>query len=226
MKRTATQVKLSDHSKREVYAMRWIPRITIVAVIVCCGVARAGPVLLASYDEVFRGGTAPQSIARVQFSLQLSLDVPVAIDELSGLGAGIWWEAGDQGTVDFTRDTSVAFADFAAAATDGIDGRFASLTGFFQGNDHGVIGPESSLFNRSPDLVGYELEIVRLIVHELRFEPLVIDTSEGFSVESHITYQVYGSPIPEPSTVMLLAGGVLVLARARRIAPHSLFRRN
>jgi hypothetical protein len=212
---------------REVETMRTFPTTSAVALMLAGGVpVNAGPVLLASYDEVFAGGTAPQSIAEVQFVLQLSPDVPLAIEELSGLGAGIWWEEGDQGAIDFTRDTSAAFPDFAAAATDGIDSRFASLTGFFEGNDHGVIAPESTLFGRSPDLVGYELELVRLIVREVRFEPLIIDAFEGFSVESDISYQFYGSPIPEPSAVILLAGGVLVLARGRRVAPYSQSRRS
>lgn len=190
--------------------------LSVVAFFLGTGTVSASPALLGSYDEVSVGASAPQSASRVQFVLQLSPSVPLPLESAFGLGVGIWWEDGSHGSVDFTRNNSDAFLDFATSATDGLDSRFASITGFFNGNPHGVIGAESTLFGRSPDLAGYDLELVRLIVHDVRFEPIMIDEFEGFSVESAISYEFYGTPIPEPATLVLVACGFAVLSGQNR----------
>lgn len=178
--------------------------------------ASAGSVLLASSTQAQTGSVAPQVEPRVQFVLQLSDSVPLPLVPENGLGVGVWWEEGTQGFVDFTLQSDVAFGSFANDATDGEDARFAWITGFFEGNDHGLIGPESELLDHAPDLIGFQLDRVRLIVDEVHFEPFAIEAYQGYSVDAVVRYEFYGTSIPEPCTFLLLGIGLALLRRVSR----------
>lgn len=190
----------------------------------------AEPVLLASYDFTSEGGHAPESDPRVEFILQLPTTFPPS--DFFGLGVDmdIFWEDGDQGSFDFSAGTDEAFDDFALFATDGIEDNFTIFDLFPSGSGGGTPpSPESVLFGVSPDLVGNELQLVRLIVHEVSFEPWVPDPVqypeiEGFLYSADLTYEFYGTPIPEPTTLIVLACGLVIITSVVE-APSAVMRR-
>ena len=61
--------------------------------------------------------------------------------------------------------------------------------------------------------MGYELDFVRLIVRSVHFEPWL---SDGVTVNYGLTYEFYGSVVPEPETLGLLCAG-LSLGLIRRM---------
>lgn len=199
--------------------MRWVSRMTIVAVLVSCGIARAGSVLLASYETRTNGGGTPESDPRLEFILQLPADLPDTPQKHSfglGLGSDVFWRDGDQGSFVFTPSNDGAFAGFASHASDGIGDYFMLSTRFPSGGGNGNLGTETELFGMAPDLVGYNLDFVRLIVQDISLTPWVPDPIDhpdiqGFLFETRLTYEFYGSPIPEPATLTLgLAGALMV----------------
>ncbi len=165
-----------------------------------------------------KGGVAPEADGRVEFILQLPTASPPG--EVSGLGMdlGIFWEDGDQGSFDYSSGTDEGFDDFASFATDGIEQKFV-LWDFFPSGSGGGTPPvlESLLFGASPDLVGNDLDSVRLIVHEISFESWVPDPAhpeiEGFLYSADLTYEFYGTPVPEADSAVLLAVAAGLFAR-------------
>lgn len=202
--------------------MKRISQITIVALLVSCGLARAGMVLLATHDAQVGGGVAPQDEMRVQFVLEI-----FAQDSFPPgprLGTGIFWRDGDSGTVDFAPQTDPDFLSLAVLATNGVNDDYRIHTNWPDGAGGGGGGFESRLFGRSPhageppDLVGYELELIRLTVENVGFEPWPGDDGDGYFVLADLRYEFFGSVIPEPATLVLLVGGIayLVPSRLRR----------
>lgn len=201
--------------------MRRISRIAIVVLLVSCGIVRGGPVLLGSFD--FGVDTEMQPGNRIGFVLQL-LDVDNDLRFLGPglggigsdvrLGPAVFWDDGETGVLEFTRSTNPDFDAFASFVTDGIDD---SLIIFWRWEDDGGFGGngalESEMFGLDPDLIGNMLELVRLTVHEVSLEPLEPDL---FSVGTRVTYDFVGTPIPEPTTVTLLAGAVVIACWRRK----------
>lgn len=193
--------------------MRWISRITIVVFLVSCGVGHAGPVLLASFDQtsgVESSGTGPPPEHRAQFVLELT-PYPVVLG--ARIGLGVFWEDGDSGVVDFTPETDTGFVGLADLATNGIDDWVMDLIIFPGGGGGGGGAPESVRLGTSPDLIGYQLDLVRLIVHDVTiagFSPEDNPDLEGTRVLGHLTYEFYGTVIPEPTTVTLLTAAVAI----------------
>ena len=183
-----------------------------------CGGASAGPVLLASYEDHRAGFSAPGEIPEVQFVLQLGA-VPQPVNPATSLGVGIWWSEEDEGFVDFTPEGSPAFSAIATRATDGVIDQFASLTVFAGGSSYGSIDSESYLYGKASDLAGYRLDLIRLVVENVHFEPRVFDEFQNFLVSTSLKYEFYGVPIPEPHSIALLGVGIcaaLPLERPRR----------
>lgn len=201
--------------------MKRISCITLVAILVSCGFARAGPVLLASLDEISgisSSGTGPPPEPRVQFVLELSPH-PTVLGPRVGLG--VFWEDGDTGVVDFTPETDDGFVGFAGFATNGIDDWLTDLIIFQDGGGGGGGAPESVRLLMSPDLVGYQLDFLRLLVHDLtieEFSPEDRPDLHGIRVLANLTYEFYRTPIPEPGTLMFLisAGMVKSIGRHNR----------
>jgi hypothetical protein len=185
----------------------------------------AEPMLLASYDFSSYGGHAPESDPRVEFILQLPTTSPPTDFFGLGMDANIFWEDGDRGSVEFDSATDEAFDDFATFATDGIEDSFTIFDLFPLGSGGATPPrPESVLFGASPDLVGNELQRVRLIVHEITLEAWVPDPVqypeiEGFLYTADLTYEFYGTPIPAPGSGTL-AAGFLASFLLRRRARH------
>ncbi len=181
--------------------------------------ANAESVLLASYDFTSVGGHAPESDPRVEFILQLPTSSPPG--GTFGLGSALdnFWKDGDQGFFDFTSETDDAFDNFAAAATNGIAEKFSVIDLFSSGSGGATApAPESELFGTSPDLVRYEVELVRLIVQDINVDPWVPDPDshpeiKGFQHQTRLTYEFYGSVVPEPSSIVFIVVGTSLLHR-------------
>jgi hypothetical protein len=207
-------------------AMKVVTLLNVVGVLLASSeTLTAEPVLLASYDFSSYGGHAPESDPRVEFILQLPAGSPPATSYGLGADLDIFWESGDQGLFNFTSSTDEAFDNLALSATDGIEDNFTIFDLFPSGGGGATPPhPESVLFGVSPDLVGNEVQLVRLIVHEISFDPWVPDPVqypeiEGFTYTASLTYEFYGTPIPDPGTGTL-AAAFLALFLVRRPARH------
>ncbi len=202
--------------------MRRIEQMTIVALLVACGIARAGPVLLTSFD--FGVDTEIQAGNRIGFVLQL-LDVDNDLrflgPPLGGMGSdvrlgpAVFWDDGETGVLEFTPSTNPEFDAFASLISDGIDD---SLIVFWHWEDDGGFGGngalESQMFGLHPDLIGNMVELVRLTVHEVSLEPLGVDL---LSVRTRVTYDFLGSAVPEPTTLVLLVSAAVINSIGRHI---------
>ncbi|MBU0716609.1 MAG: hypothetical protein KJ749_00030 [Planctomycetes bacterium] len=196
--------------------MRRTLQIMLVVTLASCGMAHAGPVLLAYFDQtsgVASAGTAPPPEHRAQFVLELT-PYPAVLGPRVGLG--VFWEDGDSGVFDFTAETDNGFVGFADFATNGIDDWLMDLILFPGGGGGGGGAPESVRLGTSPDLSGYRLALVRLIVHDVTIESFSPEDQpdlEGTRVLGHLTYEFYGTVIPEPTTLCLLATGAALVMR-------------
>lgn len=127
------------------------------------------------------------------------------------LGRGVFWEQGDTGSVEFGAATDPGFEVFADLATNGMDDVFGDGVFWPTG---GVISRslESEVFQGSPDLVGFELDFVRLSVRQVDFTPFESPTGvPGVTVDYDLTYDFFGHPIPEPSSIILVGPGAVGL---------------
>lgn len=201
--------------------MRRISRITLLAGLVSCGAAWAGPVLLGSFDfdaqvELPVGTRVGFALALLDLDTSLILPDPplggLRIDR--GVQPTMFWGNGESGVLEFTSATDPGFDDLASFVTDGIDD---SLVVFWNWRDGGAYEGyglrESQRFGLESDLVGNDIDLIRLTVHEVSLDPLGGDL---VSVQTHVTYDFYGSPIPEPATLVLLMAGFPVLMRRVR----------
>ena len=100
------------------------------------------------------------------------------------------------------------FVSFSTLFTDGVSERI--MFGVqYQGGGVGTFRSESDLFSgTAPDAVGYEIERYDLILNGLTF----ISSGSFTDCTIDYTFQAYGSPIPEPTTSVLLTLGALPLA--------------
>ncbi len=179
---------------------------------VACGAGRAtaGPVLF-TIDKTEGTGVSPLSpIAPVEILLEH--DPGVVPLELTQIGLGILWDDGDSGTVDFTSETDPNFDTFVAGLTNGVDDFISVLVEWPDQGGGGGGATESSWGFGSPDLFGYEIDLILLTVHDVQIDPWMQD---GFYAEVDLTYEFYGSLIPEPTTLTLLAVGVVGILRRR-----------
>ncbi len=172
------------------------------------------PELLFEFSQMGNGGGAPETDFRVQVVLRHSPDHSPS--DAVYFGLGVFWADGESGIVDFTSDTDPNFEEFATRLTDGVDELVAPLALDVDNVGTGSVALESEWGFGSPDLVGNSLDFIRLIVDDVRVEPWEPEPGvEGFLADVDFTFQFWGTPIPEPSTLMLLMVGC-VIARPKR----------
>ncbi len=147
----------------------------------------------------------------------------------NGLGDDIFWGNGAAGFVDFTAKNEDDFANFANLATNGVNNFYLFFAQWAGGGGAGGGAPESNWFcpsypcdDRPPDFEGFRLDSVRLLVHNLDFERFEPEPGVFVDLVYDLTYEFYGTPIPNPGTLVLITVGagtiVLYSGMFRRVA--------
>lgn len=182
----------------------------------------AGPILLASYSR--QGGVSEVSI-HTQIGFLLTIfdfesgkpaylgAKPETISQSNVLPIR-FWDSGESGILEFNESNDVGFARFRELATDGIDsdGHIQTTwTGYSGGAD---AFQESILFNTATDLIGADIDLVRLHVKEVTYG---MHPFFGPGWDWDYTFEFFGTPaIPEPATICLLVAGVILLTQSRK----------
>ncbi len=170
--------------------------------------------LLSSFSLHAGAGPAPCQSTRTQFFLEHDSQ---GFTHIVTLGQGLrFWGDGEAGFIDFTPSNSPAFSEFAALVSDGQDDFIVSL-GYAEGCGGGGPGfMESEMLGGAPDLAGWQLESVRLIVHDITVEAYdpPCDCGPGTRFDANITWEFWGTPVPEPGMLGLL--GVVGVGMSRR----------
>lgn len=183
------------------------------------GRSSADPVLLADFEAQGGGALAPQRDPRVQFILEIH-----AHDSFPPgprLGDGYFWVDGESGVLEFTFESDTAFQELTSLATDGFDDHFSVYTLYADGMGGGGGGFESRLFSQRryetdfPDLMGFEIALIRLTVDNVAITPWSVGEVDGFQVAADLRYEFYGNPIPEPATCFFVAIGLLIVISKR-----------
>lgn len=172
--------------------------------------------LLETLDLAPAGAHSPmQAPNGIQFVIQFrSLIDPGFIEYF---GRDVTWPDNDSGNFDFTSVNSNEFLQLSFIVTNGVDDDLGFLIRTPDGNlGGGHSGTESSFGLGTPDLVGNQIDFIRLVVHDLSIQPFMSPfAGEGIQWDAHITWEFWGTPIPEPATVCLLALGALILRKRR-----------
>jgi len=203
--------------------------IWLVAVVVAESTVavRAEPLLLASFRDVGSPSVAPQDEQQVTFALALFADINAP--PVPSLGSGTFWEEGETGVMEYTEENNASFGEFSNLATNGRNDHYIAFVRWPDGTGVGAGGPESRLFDQyphlgePPDLVGFRLDLVRLIVETVNFEPWnPAPGKEGYTAYYETTYEFYGSPIPDPSYgIALVQFAAIFLGRRVRSVRRS-----
>ena len=180
--------------------------------------ASAGPVLLASVD--LRGGqsaNSPPLEQRVAFILTLFPEFTPDTQH-DGLGDDVFWGDGAVGFVDFTAKNEDDFASFADLATNGVNNFYLFFAQWAGGGGAGGGAPESNWLcpsspcdDQPPDLLGNRLDFVRLVVHSVEFDQVEVAPGEvEYRTFEDLTYEFYGTPVPEPEMLSIVGVGTIV----------------
>jgi len=184
-----------------------------------------GSVVLATFDEHNFGGAYPCNQLRAQFFLEHDSQ---EFTHIVTLGKNMrFWQNGETGQFDFTPGNSEpTFGEFSQLVTDGQDDYIVSL-GYTCGGGGGLGYLESTMLGGNPDLAGSQLDFARLIVHDLVVERFLSPYGGiGVEFDAHITYEFWGSPVPEPSAFAVLLVIAQWVGRAPRCRRPSLRARN
>jgi len=178
--------------------------------------------LLATYDSFLAGGTVHvfESVtARTYLSDEFN-----ATDGKGTLFEDIVVYDGETRIDVVTDSLDADFADYQAALTDGDD--WWLYDGFFYtGGSRVAFQLESVRLDFSDpahdgvDLEGYLIDnVTRTISVELE-TPGSDPNGDGQWTDFEVTtlFEIYGQPIPEPTTTALVVGGLLILHRRRRL---------
>lgn len=183
--------------------------LALVTVSFLAPAAHAGSVLLATINQRGGlGGEPPLTVHEIEFRLSASSS-PAPFSP--AIGQGTFWTSDDVGnSVDFDMSNSEPFADFSRFLTNGIDDHLNFLALVPGSGGAGGGGLESSwLINPvgqegAPDLLGSQLDFVRLTINELSFERFEQDPGIFIDVVYEVSYELYGVPVPDPSSLVLL----------------------
>lgn len=199
--------------------------IAMVALLSSATYGYAGPVLIAS-SQITQGGTRPL-VSETQVEFILSALSSGGINQAS-LGEGIFWNPSNHGVVEFTPNTNAGFTFVEEILTNGIEDQVFANTRWTDQGAGGVVYSESLFFggqpggNAVPDLAGYDLVSIRLIVNDFRADEVFV--SPGVSVlefTADLQYEFLGVPVPDAPT-----GGLLPFGAALAIAARGWLRRS
>ena len=124
------------------------------------------------------------------------------------VGGNLSLTKGQTGIFDFTSANSPAFNSVASMLTDGVD---QTLTdGGFGFNPDRIVtgGAFGSGSDNARGLAGAQIDFFRLIVTDVNWGPVA---GGGFNISGVATWQIYGTPVPEPSTNCLCGLGLFFL---------------
>ena len=122
------------------------------------------------------------------------------------------------------------FSSLSAYFTDGINQDITFMSTMPSGNPGGgVYGPQSNFFTTlpGPDAIGYGIDYYELVVHTLSISSPADDPNNDGNWTSssyNFTINIYGTAVPEPSTLALLALPLCMILRSRRLRIGSLCR--
>lgn len=153
--------------------------------------------------------------AGFSWAVHVVTGVKFYLDDGAALGAdeSPYWHEGESGVFDFQPNVT-NWTTFTSCATNGVDDEirmWVYLERPTGGHSWGYRGrPESQFFNRPTDLIGCNIETVRLIVNDVH----MWTEEDRFYVSADATWEFWGT-VPEPCTIVLLGSAVL-LGRRRR----------
>ncbi len=133
------------------------------------------------------------------------------------LGDGVWHTSA--GMTNFTAGSDPDYPQATTLLTDGVND-FITLWDYFPDGSGGAGGaPESTWFHRNPDLVGYNVTFIRLVIHDLTFVPEAGYTAvfENYTWEFW-GYREFGSFLPPTD-----ANGTIAIDRRSTLVNVSLF---
>jgi hypothetical protein len=156
---------------------------------------------------------APQGL---QFGLEFGR--PGDPPEIVRLGTGVYWPSGSAGLYDFLASGSTEAAVFADRLTNGTDDELLLMTydDFYGGGGDAM--HESAWGFGNPDLAGNQIDLIRLVVHDLSIQPYSNPPyGDGLQWNGHITWEFWGTPVPEPATALPVVLAVLLRYRRRAV---------
>jgi hypothetical protein len=166
------------------------------------------------------GGASPM-IAPQGIQFVIDFQSPVVPGHFEKFGRQAYWQDGAFGSYDFTSSNSPEFSDLVQILTNGIDNEISVLTynDFYGGS--GFIGNESAWGFGNPDLAGNQIDFIRLVVHDLTIQPYNPGPPFGGGLQwnGHITWEFWGTPLPEPASAFLLLCGSALFRRTPRPRP-------
>jgi hypothetical protein len=195
--------------------MAWRTAFWLVLFAAIAGEASANqPLYSLNYEP--DGAHAP---AHAPQGLQFLIDFesPVNPGHPEDLGQQAYWQDQSSGSYDFNSGNSPEFADLVQILTNGIDDEIVLLTHieFYGGGGEGMLESEWGFGN--PDLAGNQIDFIRLVVHDLSIQPYSNPPyGEGLQWNSHITWEFWGTPLPEPASAFLLLCGSALFRRSPR----------
>ena len=140
----------------------------------------------------------------------------------ASVGEGIYWKNGDQGTILFDDENTPKFTELTSTITNGIEDQVLISTRWRDGGMGGIIYRESLFFwpESSPlavvDLIGYKLTKIRLLVEDFLVSELTLPSgSVALEHQAELTYEFFGTPVPDIGTIWLLVAGVGIVCRKR-----------
>jgi hypothetical protein len=128
----------------------------------------------------------------------------------SNVGDGIYWSNGETGSYVFDAGNTPDFDDFTEYITDGLDySLYMRVAVPGMASEYGK--PESQWNFGDPDLFGYQIEFMVLQVYSTS----VTKDGDYISFSGDISWEFYGTPTPEPSTLLMLGMGIAAFRKRK-----------
>jgi hypothetical protein len=115
----------------------------------------------------------------------------------AGFYGGQGWDLGEDlfhttaGTTNFTPPDDPDFPEIASLLTDGLNESLQLANWNLGGGGSSVTAPESYWLNRNPDLIGMEVDFIRLVILDFSTTPI----NGGTQFSENYTWEIWGHPI-------------------------------